>query len=310
MTVIEKLHWRYIQFLKYHFPFFWQKRLYKETCGKVADYSHPLDLNEKIQWLMFYTETSIWTRLADKYAVREFVNERIGSQYLVPLLGKWNNADDIDFDSLPDKFVLKPNNGSYDAIICHDKSKADFNDIRMRLNLSLRRRFGYDTAEIHYLRIPPCIIGEQMLETNEIGGLIDYKIWCFNGKPYAIFLCANRDNVHHTTDFCFYDLQWKKHPEFITASFQNDFDVPCPENLDELLQVATKLSEGLPQVRVDLYDINGHIYFGEMTLSSNFGMMPYFTDDVLKKMGNQFKLPERSCKEKITTFCRRWLPTF
>lgn len=310
MTIIEKLRWHYFDFIKHHFPFLWSKHLYRINCGKVTDFSNPKDLNEKIQWLMFYTDTSLWTILADKYAVRDYVVERIGEKYLVPLLYKWDSPEDIDFKSLPAKFVIKPNNGSYDTIICRNKATADFDKIRRKMGKAFKCRFGYDTAEMHYLRIKPCIIVEELLECETPGGLIDYKIWCFEGKPYCIFVCANRDNIHHSTDFIYYDLNWERHPEFIKSTFKNSFHCPRPDNLAELLQIASKLSAGLPQARIDLYDINNHIFFGEITLSSNFGMMPYFTEQALNEMGAQFSLPKRSIAEKFSTFRNRWMPKF
>ena len=308
MSIIDKIKRRYLQFLKMHYPYLWSKYLYKTTLGKVADFSNPRDLNEKIQWLMFFTDTSFWTLLADKYAVREYVRGRIGAKYLIPLLGKWDSAEDINFDLLPEKFVIKPNNGSYDTIICKNKQDIDIDDVRCRLAYSLSHKFGYENAEPHYLKISPCIIAEELLETDEPGGLKDYKIWCFNGNPYCVFICANRDSVNHHADFVYYDLNWCRHNENLTEEYQNCFEFPKPDNFDELLSVASRLAAGLPQVRVDLYCVNGKIYFGEMTLSSNFGMMPYFTSDALVTMGKQVQLPPRNMKEIINTFFKRWFP--
>jgi hypothetical protein len=310
MNIQEKIRWRYLQFIKYHFPFLWCKHLYKENLGKVTDFSKPKDINEKIQWLSFYTDTSMWTMLADKYAVRQYVAEHGGEDVLVPVLGKWDRAEDIDFNSLPDKFVIKPNNGSYDTVIVKDKSKADFEDIRRKMDHSMKHHFGFENAESHYLRIKPCIIAEQLLETNEEGGLNDYKIWCINGKPHNILVCTNRDAVTHHSDLIAYDLQWNRHPEWLSPSFRNESVIAKPEKLEDMLKLASKLSAGIPQVRVDLYCIKGKIYFGEMTMSSNFGMMPYYSQEVLNDMGARCMLPERSFSEKCSTFWNRWLPKF
>lgn len=291
-----------------HFPFLWQRHLLKRHLGKITDFSNPRDLNEKIQWLMFYSDTSQWPLLADKYRVREYVRERIGGEYLVPLLGKWDKAADIDFDSLPDQFVIKPNNGSYDAVIVLDKSNSDVEKIRAKMEASLKHPVGYETGEIHYLSIPPCIVAEKLLECGTSGGLIDYKVWCFDGKPYCFFVCANRDNVHHTVDYNYYDLEWNRYKENISEPYRNDFDCPRPDNLDKMIELAAKLAYGLPQARVDFYNINGHIYFGEMTLTSNFGMMPYYTQKVLDDMGRLLVLPNRTLATKIRTWGRRNLP--
>ena len=146
------------------------------------------------------------------------------------------------------------------------------------------------------------------LESNEYGGLIDYKIWCFDGKPYCIFVVANRDNIHHQADFAYYDLNWNRISENIAPTFQSNFECPRPVNLEEMFEIASKLSEGLPQTRIDLYNIGGKIYFGEITMSSNFGMMPYFSSEALMDMGKLVILPQRNFKEKLHTFLRRWIP--
>lgn len=310
MNLKEKINWRKDNFIKHHFPFLWSKRLSKKLLGKSTNFSAPKDLNEKIQWLMFYTDTSLWTTLADKYKVRDYVTERVGGKYLVPLIGKWENVEDIVFDALPDKFVLKPNNGSYDTIICTTKEGINNEEVKRKLAYSLSHKFGYENAEPHYLNIKPCIIAEQLLESDDPGGLKDYKIWCFNGKPYFIFICANRDYYRHKVDFICYDTEWNFINEYLSPSLRNSLCVEKPDNLEEMLEIASKLSVGLPQVRVDLYNINGKIYFGELTLSSNFGMMQYFTQGTLNQLGDLISLPTRNFKERIITFKRRWLPRF
>lgn len=294
--------------ISHYFPFWWSRHLSKRWLGKITNFSNPRDLNEKIQWLMFYGDTSQWPLLADKYRVREFVRERIGAEYHVPLLGKWDKASDIDFNSLPDKFVIKPNNGSYDTVIVRDKNKSDIEAIRSKMAQSLRNPFGQETAEPHYRRIRPCIIAEQLLECDTPGGLIDYKIWCFDGKPHCVFVCANRDNIHHTTNFVYYDLNWKRHDEYLSKPYHNKFDCPPPANFCKMIDLAIKLAEGLPQVRVDFYNINGRIYFGEMTLTSSCGMMGYFSQKALIEMGSLVTLPSPSIATKVKTWGRRYLP--
>lgn len=309
MNIIKKLRNKRDWLIKRYYPFLWNRILYKRNLGKTANFNAPRDLNEKIQWLMFYTDTSIWSQLADKYAVRQYVKEKVGDSILVPLLGKWDSAEDIDFSNLPEKFVIRPNNGSYDTIICKNKSGTDCEEIRRRMASSLHHRFGLENAEPHYLRIPPCIIAEKLLEDKDNKGLIDYKIWCFNGEPYCFLVCANRNPVTHHADFIYYDINWERHPTFIAEEFRNNAAIPKPSNLNEMIYIARQLSQGFPQVRVDLYNVDDKIYFGEMTFSSNFGMMPYYTQEVLEDMGQKCILPHRSLKEKIYTFIKRWTPT-
>lgn len=292
-----------------HWPFWWHRHICRTRLGRCTDFKNPRDLNEKIQWLMFYSDTSDWVTYADKFAVRQYVSERIGSQYLVPLLGIWSSAQEIDFANLPDKFVIKPNNGSYDCIICTDKSRLDLEQVRSRLDRSLRFPFGVATAEAHYRRIKPLIIAEQLLQDDSPQGLVDYKIWCFHGKPYCLLVCANRDPLTHHAELLYYDLDWVMHPEFMSPSFRGSCQLERPKNLDEMLEVAARLAGDLPQVRIDLYNINGKIYFGEMTLSSNFGLMPYYTPDTLRTMGDQVSLPQRNPLERLLSFLHRHLPT-
>lgn len=296
--------------MKSHMPYFYVKHRYVQEMGRRLNIAKPHDLNEKIIWLEFFSDTSNWSALADKHTVRQYVISKMGGGNLIQLIGKWDRVEDIDFDSLPEKFVIKPNNGSYDTIIVNDKSKADIVDIRKRLDKSLHSKFGYDNGEIHYLRIKPCIIAEELLETNNPLGLIDYKIWCFDGKPYCIFVCLDRDPITHHAEFTCYDMEWNWRPDMMHPDFRGNQQCPKPENLPQMIDMASKLSVGLPQCRVDMYNIDGKIYFGEMTFTSNYGMMPYFTQEVLDQMGDLCILPKLSIKERAKCFVSRYCPRF
>lgn len=286
---ISSLLWEY-------FPKFQATRKLKRN-GFSIDWNNPKDLNEKIQWLLYNTDISEWTRLADKFLVRDFVKERGLEDILVPLYGRWYDAEDINYDSLPEKFVLKCNHdcGSYHII---DKT-AGFNKIEINkdLNERLRYRWGETNGEIHYKKIEPCIIAEKYLESSDYSfstSLVDYKVWCFNGNPYCIFVGYGRtkDSLYINV----YDLDWNVHPEY--SVFDNHFRngnglVPRPKSLEEMIEDAKILSKGFPEVRVDFYDIDGKLYFGEMTFTSGQGMMPYFTKKYLLEMGNQILLPKK-----------------
>lgn len=304
----EQVYNKLLNIIKYHYPYLWCKYLYKHQLGKKADFRNPKDINEKIQWLEFFTDTTHWAMLADKLRVRNFVKERVGEHILIPLLGTWEAAENIPFDSLPEKFVIKPNNGSYDCIIVNNKSEVDFDLIRGRMAHSLKFPFGFENAEPHYLRIKPCIIAEQLLETNNPKGLVDYKFWCINGKVHHVFVCGERDSVTHKCKWVYYDINWTRHIDKISEKYRNDFQCPIPQNFQTMIKYAEKLSYGLPQVRVDLYNIDGVIYFGEMTLTSNYGMIPYYTQEVLDEMGVLCVLPVRSIGEKLKCFFKRWFP--
>ena len=259
--------------------------LYKKNIGRDINWNDPKTLNEKILHLMYRGDTSMWPLLADKYGVRDYVKQRGCEDILVPIYGKWDKAEDIDYDTLPNKFVLKTNHGCACTIIVTDKSKADKQSIAKELNNSLKYQYGLSEAELHYTKIKPCIIAEQLLEPGE-EGLVDYKIWCFNGRPKGIFVCSDRDMITHHATFNWYNLYWEKDDSYLSPDNVNGKVLPKPQNLEEMLEYASILAKGHPQARVDFYNIKGKIYFGEMTMSSMAGRMNYFSDKAQLEFGN------------------------
>lgn len=262
--------------------------------GYPIDWKHPRDLNEKIQWLMCFSDTTMWSLCADKYRVREYVESKGLGDLLVPLYGVWEKAEDVDFESLPDKFVIKCNHdsGSYHIV---DKAKGfDPAAIRADLAAHLRIKYGYVHGEMYYNRIRPCIIAEKMLELSGTTekSMVDYKIWCFDGNPYSIMVCSDRGSDGLSLNI--YDKSWNVHPE--VSVFSDHYKdgrgrVPKPECLDQMLSAAAVLSKGFPEVRVDFYEAGGQLYFGELTFSSLCGKMEYYTEDYLKELGRQCVLP-------------------
>lgn len=273
-------------FTKYVLSKYW----YRDFHYRL-DWNNPKDLNEKIQWLILNSDTSEWSRLADKVAVRDYVKEKGLGHMLIPLLGVWNDARKIDFDNLPDKFVLKCNHDSASVKIIDKYVGFDKKKIIEDFNNKLRVKFGYLSCEPHYNRIPPMIMAEEYLPIDGAGiskTPIDYKIWCFNGKPYIVWVAYNRDNVHGHVEVEQYDLKWNYHHEW--GRFTNHYrdgggKVPCPKSFDDMLNAAKLLSEGFPEVRVDFYDVSGKAYFGEMTFTSDCGRMPFYSKDFLLQMG-------------------------
>lgn len=270
------------------------KLRYMYIMHKWPHFEHPKDLNEKINYLKFYGDTSKWPMLTDKYAVRKYI-ESIGlGDTLVKLYGKWDSVEDIDWDSLPDKFVMKCNNGSGDVLICKDKTKLDIEATKRYFDKMLHREFGVVSAEPHYASIKPCIIAEELLDasTQPCGSssLVDYKIWCFNGKPHSVYCCYNRKQYHANVGV--YDLNWHYHPEasIFTKHYIMGQQLPKPTCLDRMIEVAKKLSWGFPVLRVDLYEVNGHVYFGELTFTSQSGCMDYFSKKFLNETGALIKL--------------------
>lgn len=266
---------------------------------KFLNLDNPKNLNEKIQWLKLRSDISEWSRLSDKYAVREYVKECGCEDNLVELLGRWDRVEDIDFDTLPKSFVLKANNGCGSIIIVENKYELDITTITNDLNRWITTPYALYAAEIHYKSIKPCIIAEELLYNDDAQNefsvsLIDYKVWCFNGKPHYILTCTNRDA--EGVDLLIYDLDWKSHENDIkhNSHYRLGKSIPRPECLSELLNVAEKLSTAFPCVRVDLYVVNNKVYFGEMTFTSLGGLMNYFTNDFLLKTGSLIDLNYKS----------------
>ena len=260
---------------------------------RLPDLKSPKDINEKILWLTFNADTTKWTELADKYLVRNYVRERGLAHLLVKLYGVYKSADEIEWDALPDKFVVKTNNGYGTVLLVKNKAGLDIPGITKKLNRWLDIPFGAVTAEPHYMRIRPRIIVEELLENDNDSStsLIDYKFWCFDGIPRYCFTGNNRNIEHHTVDFNLYEIApWKERKDYMSEKFKNEIHVSEPPQLKEMREYAAILSEGFPAVRVDFYNINGKVYFGEMTFTSNAGRMSYFTNDFLLRMGNLIKL--------------------
>ena len=294
-SLVRKVHYRY---LSTHNPRKLADYLYKDATGKKdgINWDRPRDLNEKINWLKFNSDTTIWTVLADKYRVREFVKAKGFEKNLVKLLGVWTSADDIDFNQLPDSFVLKTNNGAGTVMVIEDKSSVNESEVRRQLNRWLKKKFGLLQVEPHYLRIPPMIIAEEMLveKASFSSTLVDYKIWCFDGKVFGTFVCYNRHRFAKKVEW--YDRDWNYHPEWLSDNYRklikNDKpSVPKPKSYDDMIRMAEALSEGFPQVRVDLYNLDGQIYFGEMTFTASGGHMNSSSDEVLLEMGKLIKIP-------------------
>lgn len=269
--------------------------IYFKRFGEKINWANPRNINEKINWLKFNSDTSQWTELADKYKVRDYVKRCGLEEILIPIYGVWNNASEIDFDKLPSTFVLKTNHGSGEIIVCKDKAKLNVDEAIKSLNEWMSESYGQYQGEPHYINIQRKIIAEKYLfENNPHSTLsvIDYKIWCFDGVPYYIWVCCNR--THESVYVELYDTSWNYLPQksvFTDHYRDNGGKVPKPNDLDKMLSIASILSKGFPQVRVDLYRCDDVIYFGEMTFTSSGGYMDFYTKEFLDELGSLIKLP-------------------
>ena len=267
---------------------------YRHILNRSINIKKPQDLNEKINYLKFHSNLDEWARLADKYEVRKYVTERGLGEILVPLYGKYDTPQEMiaDWGNLPNKFVVKTNHGCGEVKLIKDKSSVDLQKIEYKAEAWLKDRYGLETNERHYLRIKPCLIVEQLLEDPSVAdysrSIVDYKIWCFDGKPYCIFMCVDRVLGSHSVKFDTYDTNWNRIEGAMSGTHELPPLLPKPQNLERLLDCAAKLANGHKQVRVDLYNIDGKIYFGEMTFTSQGGYMDYFSKEYLLKMGQQF----------------------
>lgn len=263
---------------------------YFSRFHKFPDFRNPKDINEKILYLKLFTDTSRWMELADKYKVREYVKECGLENNLIRLIGVWENIEEIDFDKLPDSFIFKANNGCGKSsnLIVRDKNQLDIAKTKKMLKEWLEEKhIGALAAEPQYKGMKPCILAEELLPVEEgRKSPVDYKIWCFNGKAYYIWTCSDRDSSG--TEVMTYSRDWYPMPEvcIFDSRYRKGTILPKPEQLDKMLEVAEKLAKPFPCVRVDLYNIGGKIFFGEMTFTSLGGMMNFYTPDFLKKMGD------------------------
>lgn len=264
------------------------KKKYFLKMGRELNLEKPVTFNEKMQWLKIHDRKDIYTTMVDKYEAKKYVADRIGKEHIIPTLGLYNKFDDIDFDKLPSQFVIKCTHDSGGLVICKDKNKFDRRLAKKKIKKSLRKNYYYTHREWPYKNVKPRIIVEKYMENKKDGELRDYKLFCFDGKFKVMFIATNRQGVGDTY-FDFFDNKFK-HLLF-TNGHPNAPVLPHkPENFDEMIDLAEKLSQNIPQVRVDFYDIDGKLYFGEMTFFHWSGFVPFEPEKWDKKLGDLIDL--------------------
>ena len=259
--------------------------------GKKLNLNQPKTYSEKIQWMKLYDRNPLYTTLVDKYLVKEYVSKIIGNQYIIPSLGVWSKFDDIDFNLLPEQFVLKCTHDSGGLVICKDKSNFDIKKARMIINKSLKCKYYKSYREWPYKNVVPRIIAETYME-DEFGELKDYKFFCFNGKVKSLFIASDRQNEEEDTKFDFFDENFN-HLSF-TNGHPNAKKMPKkPVMFEEMIKLAETLSKGFPHVRVDLYEVGKKIYFGEMTFFHWSGLVSFNPESWDYKFGEWLQLPNK-----------------
>ena len=273
------------------------KKSFKVLMGKDLNLENPQTFNEKLQWLKLHDRKPEYTVMVDKYKVRDYIAQVLGPEYLIPLLGVWNDPSEIDFDALPNQFVLKCNhNSSTGLCICKDKSKLDIGQAKRELSKALKEDFYLHGREWPYKNVPRRIIAEKYMEDSPssapggVGQLTDYKVFVFEGKPYCIQVDFDRF-INHRRNL--YDVNWNYLP--FTTNYPTDPNhvIKKPDSLEELLAAAEKIARSLNNphfVRTDFYIVDGHIYFGEITFYHECGLVQFYPQEYDYKLGELIKI--------------------
>ena len=296
MTIKEFIYKTEGRLIKYACPFISDERylklVFKHRTGYSLNLDNPQTFNEKLQWLKLNDRHPEYTKMVDKATAKEYVAAIVGEKYIIPTIGLWESVDEIDWDSLPAQFVIKCTGDSGGVVVCKDKNKLDIASAKAKLKKGWGRNYCKYNKEYPYENIRPRIIAEEYLEDESGYELKDYKIFCFNGEPKLLFVASDRQLVGEETKFDFFDLDWN-HLPFTNGHPNSSHPIEKPKNFEEMIDVARKLSVNIPQVRIDLYNSNGKIYFGEITFFHWSGMTPFVPIEWDYKLGNLIKLPQK-----------------
>ena len=268
---------------------FYLKIFYRISIGKKLTLQKPITYNEKLQWLKLNYKNPNYIEMVDKIKAKKYAGCTIGKEHIIPLLGIWNEFDDIDFSKLPNKFVLKTSHGCGGVVICKNKKKFNISKAKKIINKSLKHNYFFRGREFYYKKIKPRILAEEFMVDESGYELKDYKFFCFDGIPKAMFIATGRP---YDTRFDFFDIEFN-HLAFINGYKNADIQPKKPKNFEKMVELSAKLSENIPHVRVDFYNVNGRIYFGEMTFSHWGGMKAFEPEEWDHKFGEWIKLPEK-----------------
>lgn len=287
MNVVYKIKNKILRCARVVSPVLFVKHRYKKIFGKKLYLKNPVGFNEKILWLSLYWQDPKIVLCADKYTLREYVSKK-NLDFLMPTLyGVYNSTNDINWDSFPNKFVIKCTHGCKYNIICFEKNKLNINEATNKLDRWMNEKYGYNTYEPQYGKMIPRIIAEEFIETNAESLPEDYKIYCFNGKPYCVLVCLERETELRLE---WYDLDWNI---LDIGAKPNENKAQKPVCLDKMIEYAEILSKDFPFVRVDFYDSFGKPVLGEMTFSPMYGMATYYSEAGNKQLGDMLKLPQK-----------------
>ena len=266
---------------------------YSLSFGRRLRLDNPQTFSEKLQWLKLYNRRPEYTTMVDKYSVKKYVADIIGEEHVIPTYGVWERAEDIEWDKLPNQFVLKTTHDSGGIVICRDKGKLDKGAAIKKLNKGLETDFYAINREWPYKNVPRRIIAEKYMESrHDTHDLPDYKFFCFDGEVKALFVATERQNPNEDVKFDFFDADYNPLP--FRQGHQHAKVMPVkPRKYEQMKKIATELSKGLPHVRVDLYEVGDQVYFGELTLFHFSGFTPFTPEEWDKRFGDMLKLPEK-----------------
>lgn len=265
-------------------------KVFYKRVGYYPNLDNPQTFNEKLQWLKLYYQNSLYTKLVDKSQVKEYVASIIGHEYIIPTIGVWNRFDDIDYSKLPDQFVLKCTHDSGGLVICKDKKSLNLDFAKNKINKSLATNYYYLGYEWPYKNVKPRIIAEQYMEDSSTGEMSDYKFYVFNGRVRILKLATDRDVNTGEVNMDFYDMDFN-HLPFRRGHPNSLKQLKKPSQFELMKSLAEKLAKDIPFVRVDFYEVNGNVYFGEMTFFPASGWVAFEPQDWDYKLGEWLKLP-------------------
>lgn len=270
---------------------------YKLEMNQKLNLKEPKTFNEKLQWLKLYDRKPEYTKMVDKYEAKKYVADIIGEEYIIPTLGVWDKFEDIDFTKLPNQFVLKPTHASGNVFICKNKDEIDYKKLKKTVQKWLKRNYYLVHREWPYKNVKPRIIAEQYMATYKQKELIDYKFFCFNGEPKFLYVSEGLSN-HENARISFVNMNYEK-TEFYRKDYRPFDKLPNkPTNFDKMKELSKELSKNIPFIRVDFYEVNGQVYFGELTFFPCSGFIPFEPEEWDRKLGDMLKLPKEKKIEK------------
>lgn len=266
------------------------KIIFRSVFRYSLDFKNVKTYNEKLQWLKLYYRKEELPKLVDKLVVRDYIKKVIGQEYLIPLIAKYDSVESIDWDELPDAFVLKCTHGSGCNIVCTNKSELDIEEAKQKLKRWMKTDYFYSGREWPYKHVSPRIIAEKYMVDGSGYELKDYKFFCFDGEPKICFVATDRGKKDTEVKFDFFDMNFS-HLDIVQHHPISGKELTKPLSFEEMIRISRKLSRNFPHVRIDFYDINGHVYFGEFTFFHHSGLVPFHPKEWDYTLGSWLQLP-------------------